>query len=318
MNTPPPSRTLLLLAFATIYLVWGSTYLAIRVAVETLPPFLSAGVRFVVAGILMFGLLAALRVPRPHRQEWRSALITGSLLCVGGNGLVMWAERGISSSLTALIIALTPIWFALLDWVRPNGVRPRPKTVVGILVGFAGVTLLILGQNGNTAHSFQGWSVVALIFAGILWAGGSLYTKHSAPTRSPWMQCAAQMICGGAGLLVLGLCAGEPWRTEWSRISERSLLALGYLIVFGSWIGFSAYVWLLRVTTPSLVSTYAYVNPVIAVFLGRTVLGEDLGPRAWSGAIVILLGVMAITIPESALATAWTRIRRGSKPEPCR
>ena len=303
MNTNlSPSRTLTVTAFAAIYLVWGSTYLAIRVAVETLPPFLSAGARFLVAGGLLFALLAARGITKPSFLEWRNTVVTGALLLVGGNGLVMWAERNMASGLTALIVALAPVWFALLEWLRPGGTRPRLKTVIGIVIGFSGVLLLVTGRGAGTGEVGQVWSALALIIAGISWAGGSLFSKYTPHVKSPWMNAAAQMICGGLGLLLVGVLIGEPWRTEWSQISGRSLAALAYLVVFGSWIGFSAYVWLLKVTTPSRVSTYAYVNPVIAVFLGWALLDEPVTARMLWGALVIIAGVIAITIPEAAFA----------------
>ncbi len=301
---------MLIAAFAAIYVIWGSTYLAIRVAVETLPAFLSAGVRFVIAGSALFTWLALRGTAKPSRAEWKHALITGTLLLVGGNGLVVWAERSLSSGFTALLVALAPVWFALLDWMRPRGERPQLKTIVGIVLGFAGVVLLVRARPG-TAHADAEWvSAAAVIVAGICWAAGSLYSKHAPRSSSPWMTSAAQMICGGAGLLLVGLVIGEPQRTEWSRISGRSLLALSYLIVVGSWIGFSAYVWLLKASTPARVSTYAYVNPVIAVLLGWLLLGETLTSGMLWGAAVILLGVITITVPPVALFHATRRALR--------
>lgn len=295
-NTAQPSRALVLLAFGTIYVVWGSTYLAIRVAVETLPPFLSGAARFLVAGGALLMLLWARKVPLPNAAQWRSSCVAGLLLCVGGNGLVVWAEKSISSSLAALLVALTPMWFALLDWARPNGTRPRWKTLAGIVIGFGGIALLV---NGDASANGSLVAMMAVIVAGISWAAGSLYWKHASNTGSPWMNAATQMICGGAGLLVVGIIFGEPWRTEWSGVSGRSLLALGYLVVFGSWIAFSAYVWLLQVSTPSRVSTYAYVNPVIAVFLGWALLGEVVTSRMFLGMFVVVAGVVIITMPQT-------------------
>src|SRR5688572_23991177 len=232
MKTPTShtSTALLVAAFAAIYLVWGSTYVAIRVVVETLPPFLSAACRFLIAGALLAGLLVWRGTPMPTRSEWRHAAVTGLLLLVGGNGLVMWAEKTIPSGLTAVLIALTPAWFALLDWLRPSGVRPQSKTVVGIIVGFAGVILLV-NARGASAHGAGHWpGALAILIAGVCWAGGSLYSKYNPNTASPWMNSAAQMICGGAGLLLVGVLAWEPFTTDWSRVSARSVAALGYLI----------------------------------------------------------------------------------------
>jgi drug/metabolite transporter (DMT)-like permease len=293
-----PSRTLLVLGFAIVFVVWGSTYLAIRVAVETLPPLLFGAVRFLVAGAAMLALLRIRGVPMPSAAHWKQSCIVGALLLVGGNGLVVWAEKTIPSGLAALLIALTPVWFALLDWLRPGGTAPRFKTVVGIVIGFIGIVLLVNGEaSGSKAHLL---GALALILAGISWAGGSLYSKHVPNTDSPWMNAATQMLCGGAGLFVASLIFGEPFRTDWSAISGRSLAALAYLIVFGSWIAFSAYVWLLQVSTPSRVSTYAYINPVIAVFLGWALLGEVVTGRMFVGMLVVLGGVIIISMPQRA------------------
>ena len=313
MNTKTESqrhRLLVVLAFAAIYLVWGSTYLAIRVAVETLPAFLSAGARFIIAGGVMFAVLAARGMSAPSRAQWRHALVTGTLMLVGGNGLVVWAERTLSSGFTALLIALTPVWFALLDWLRPRGEQPQVKTIAGIIIGFAGV-IVLLRARGSTADLGGEWpSALVIVIAGICWAGGSLYSKYSPNSASPWMNAAAQMICGGVGLLLVGAALGEPARTDWARISGRSLTALAYLIVFGSWIGFSAYVWLLKASTPARISTYAYVNPVIAVLLGWALLGENVTAGMLSGAAVILLGVAIITVPAGSVLSTMRRAAR--------
>lgn len=301
MSTEPsshPPRALVIAAFATIYIVWGSTYLAIRVAVETLPPFLMAGCRFLVAGTALFTWLWLRGVALPDKIHWRNAAITGSLLLTGGNGLVVWSEQTVPSNLAALLIALTPVWFALIDWLRPSGLRPRTQTVVGILVGLSGVVLLVSGPDTALHNSGLNLSgALALALAGLLWAGGSLFSRHSAHPRSPWMNAAAQMMCGGAGLMLLAVLTGEPGRVNKSHVSGQSLAALFYLIVFGSWIAYSAYIWLLKASTPARVATYAYVNPVIAVFLGRFILGELLNARAIWAAMVIVAGVIVTTLP---------------------
>jgi drug/metabolite transporter (DMT)-like permease len=301
---------MLIAAFATIYLLWGSTYTAIRIVVETLPPFLSAAVRFLIAGSLMLVLLAARGTALPSRTVWRHAMVTGTLMLVGGNGLVMWAERTLSSGFTALLIALVPVWFALLDWARPQGVRPQLKTVAGIFVGFIGITLLVQARGGFASMNGQWWGALAIIISGFCWAGGTLCAKYQPNSTSPWMTSAAQMLCGGAGLMLVALVRGEPWHTDWSQVSGRSVAALGYLIVFGSWIAYSAYVWLLHNTTPARLSTYAYVNPIIAVFLGWALLDEKVNAGILWAAAVIVLGVATITVPPSVIATGSRRLAR--------
>lgn len=304
MNTSKPTptaspRTLLIVAFATVYIVWGSTYLGIRVAVETMPPFLMAAARFLIAGIMMFIWLRLQRVTMPNKKQWFHAAIAGVLMLLGGNGLVVWAEQTVSSSLAALLVALTPVWFALLDWVRPGGKRPAIYTFIGIMVGFVGVALLVSGHDASGASAVQNpWGVAALVAAGISWAAGSLWSRYNAKPESAWMNAALQMICGGAALLLLSLFHGEPARFHLAQVSIRSWLSFFYLIVFGSWIAFSAYVWLLKVSTPARVATYAYVNPVIAVILGRLMLNEPLGIRTLWAAAIILAGVIITTLPK--------------------
>ncbi len=288
---PAPGR--LILAFAILYVFWGSTYLAIRVTVQTLPPLLSSAARFLIAGGAMLVFLRLRGVPLPNALQWRRAGVAGLLMLVGGNGLVVWAEKSISSGLAALLVALTPIWFALLDWARPAGVRPQGKTVLGVLIGLSGIVLLV---NGEARVDGLWLGALAVIIAGICWAAGSLYSKHMPSTDSPWMNAATQMVSGGLGLLVVGLLLREPARTDWSAVEARSLFALGYLIVFGSWIAFSAYVWLLQVCSAARVSTYAYVNPAIAVFLGWALLGEQVTGRMFLGMLVIVVGVIIITL----------------------
>lgn len=299
---PPPTRAGVLAAFATVYVVWGSTYLAIRVAVESLPPFLMAGCRFLLAGgaLLVWLLLRGESIPA--NNHWRKAAVPGFLMLVGGNGLVVWAEQTVSSSLAALLVSLTPVWFAAIEWLRPGGKPPEPRTIVGIFVGFSGVILLTSGHGGS-GGPIHLWGVLALMLAGISWAGGSLWSRYHPSPQSPWMNAAMQMICGGAMLLCLGLLTGEGDQLDWATVSAQSLSALGYLIVFGSWIGFGAYVWLLKTSKPAHVATYAYVNPVIALFLGRIVLGETLNAQVLCAAAVILAGVAITTLPK----TRWEK-----------
>jgi drug/metabolite transporter (DMT)-like permease len=315
-NSTQPPRVLVLLAFAVVYIVWGSTYLAIRVVVETIPPFLSAAVRFLIAGVLLMAFLKWRGFTLPTAAQWRHSIVSGLLLSLGGNGLVVWAEQSISSGFAALLVALAPVWFALLDWLRPGGKSPQLKTIGGIAIGFCGVILLVSGRSVSDSHSNSLWAALAVVLAGILWAAGSLFAKYSPNAGSPWMNAAAQMSSGGVGLLFVSILADEHTRVEWSGVSARSWISLLYLIIFGSWIGFTAYVWLLRVSTPSRVSTYAYVNPVIAVFLGWAVLGETVSGRMALGALVVLAGVITITLPGTFFTAAFSRLRGILAPKP--
>jgi drug/metabolite transporter (DMT)-like permease len=288
-------RTLVLAAFAAIYLIWGSTYLGIRFAVESLPPFFMGAARFIIAGTALYAFLRWRGVPGPSRADWMRAGISGLLLLGLGNGGVNWAEQKVASSLAALIIAGTPIWFALFDWFRPGGVRPTPRTVLGILVGFAGVAVLIgYGHNGNSGNTNLS-GVVVLMLASISWAAGSLYAKYSAGSTSTLMTAAQQMLTGGMIMFCMGLALGEARMFQWSTVTSRSMWAFVYLTAVGSLVGFTAYAWLLTVTTSAKVSTYAYVNPVIAVLLGCLIGGEPLTASMVIAAGIIVFAVVVLT-----------------------
>ena len=313
MNTTSaaPARSMLILAFTALYLVWGSTYLAIRVAVETLPPFLMAGTRFVIAGALLYAFMRWRGVEAPGKLHWRNSAISGILLLLGGNGLVVWAELYVSSGLAALIVAVVPLWIALLDWARPSGERPSLKNMIGIAVGFAGVILLVTGKSdGSNGHATHIGGVIALVSACILWAAGSLFMKYNARPSSALLGVGMQMLCGGASQLLVGLLRGEMAQTDFTQFSGKSIAAFIYLVAVGSWIGFSAYIWLLQVCNPSLVATYAYVNPVVAVFLGWWLLDEHLSSQTILAAAVIVVGVCVITLPKNFWEIIKIRLSR--------
>lgn len=303
-------------ALGAVYVIWGSTYLAIRFAVETLPPFLMAGTRFLVAGVVLYAWRRSVGFPAPTASQWRVAIVVGGLMLLGGNGGVVWAEQWIESGTAALIVTTVPFWMVLLDWLRPGGRPPRLLVWVGILVGFGGVALL-LGRPEPGPNYLAG--ALVLVLASVAWAIGSLYTRASA-LPAPLLATAMQMLAGGALLLLAGVLTGEVSRVDPATFSARSLLALGYLIVFGSLIGYSAYVWLLRVTTPSLASTYAFVNPVIAVILGWLLAGEAMNARVAVATAVIAGSVALITLgsparPKSGGATTAAGSGRGAGPQ---
>jgi drug/metabolite transporter (DMT)-like permease len=283
-------------AFAIVYVVWGSTYLAILFAIETLPPFLMAAARFFVAGAALYAWARLFGgATRPSAAQWRATVIVGLLLLLGGNGLVVWAEQRVPSGIAALVIGITPCFMVLLDWLRPNGVRPTLRVVAGLTLGLAGLVWLV-GPDavmGGGRVDFLG--AVALVLASLTWAIGSIYSRH-APMPSPFLSSGMQMLAGGAALLLLGLGVGELGAFDASAVSLRSVFGWIYLIVFGSIVGFSAYIWLLRVSTPARVSTYAYVNPVVAVFLGWLLADELLTLRTMIAAAVIVSGVVLITL----------------------
>src|SRR5213592_537355 len=310
-------RGLLLAAFAAIYLIWGSTYLGIRFAVETIPPFMLGGARFLLAGGILYAWLRFKGVPHPAGFHWRNAAVVGGLLLGVGNGGVNWAEQKVPSSLTALLIAITPLWFVLLDWLRPRGTRPGLQTLLGIVVGFAGVAMLVGDGDALRQHTLDLSAIAALMIASISWASGSLYARYTPKPESSLMAGAMQMLTGGAALFAVGLLSGEVAKCDWSGISSRSVWSFVYLTVVGSLVGFTAFSWLLKVSTPARISTYAYVNPVIAVFLGWAVGGEKLTARILWAAGVIVLGVVIITTGKSTPAQVERKAvdPRGTKPK---
>jgi drug/metabolite transporter (DMT)-like permease len=292
-------RGLVMAAFAAIYLVWGSTYLAIRFAVETIPPFLLGGMRFLAAGSALFLWLRWRGAANPSPSHWRNAAIVGALLLGVGNGCINWAEQRVTSSLTALLVAVTPLWVALLDWWRPRGTRPRLQALLGIAVGFIGVALLVGGPGLLRGTTIDPAGVAAVAVASIAWSCGSIYAKYTPKPESALMAGALQMLAGGACLAVLSVARGEPARFIASNVSAASAWAFVYLTLIGSLVGFTAFSWLLQVSSPSRIATYAYVNPVIAVFLGWALGGETLTARALGAAAVIVLGVVIITSTRS-------------------
>lgn len=292
-----PQRSLVLGAFFIVYVVWGSTYLGIKIAIETIPPLLMAGTRFLVAGGLLYGVLWLRGHRLGGRIAWRDAALVGTALLAGGNGGVTWAEQTVPSGIAALVIGSAPLWFALVDWLRPGGTRPKAQTWVGIAVGFSGVALLAAPGARDQRLDVAGFLI--LLAACLTWASGSIYARHTAKPASPWMAVAAQMLCGGLVLVLAAWAGGEFSRFDPSAVSARSAWAVAYLIVVGSWIGFSAYIWLLKASTPTKVSSYAYVNPVVAVFLGWAVLGEPVTASTLAAAAVIIAGVVVLTVPLS-------------------
>lgn len=297
MPTRRPSRLLVVLAFAAVYILWGSTYLGIRLAIETLPGFLMAAARFSLAGaiLLTFSLLKGQRFVS-SLSEWRKAFLVGALLLLCGNGGVTWAEKYVATGLVALLVSTEPLWVVILNWILTRK-RPNSKVLLGVLIGLAGVTLLVsdgLSQvNGRSWLSLVGGGVV--ILAALGWAAGSVYTNRN-PIKAPTsMASGMQMLAGGSLLLILALASGDAGRLNLSNASWTSIGAFFYLLVFGSLIGFTAYSWLLNNVTPSMATTYAYVNPVVAVFLGWLIAGEPLTSRILVAAAIIISSVILIT-----------------------
>ena len=295
------SRTLLLLSFAAIYLIWGSTYLAIRVAVETLPPFTMAGVRFMVAGGILFSWLAFKGRARATARQWLDNVVVGALLLVGGNGVVVWAEQAIPSGLTTLIISISPLFMVMIDWMLPKGMRPGWATLTGLALGFAGLVLLIGGGiPGGTPIDL--WRCGGLMVACVSWSAGSLYSRYSKNPAEPLTAATLQMIAGGTLMFIIGALRGEMTGLTSAILTPRSVMAWGYLVIAGSLMAFPAYVYLLKHTTPARISTYAYVNPVVAVFLGWLILHEPVSTRTLIASAIIVVAVAIITTQKAKAA----------------
>jgi drug/metabolite transporter (DMT)-like permease len=297
-HTPARTTTLVLVAFAAVYLVWGSTYLAIRIGVESFPPLILAGLRHFTVGILLYPIFRKKTGIRPTAAHWRTAAITGALLLVVGNGGVSWAELTVPSGITALLVATVSLWLVVVDWLRPGGVRPASRVTMGLLMGFAGMALLVGPAHLGGSERVDPRGAAVLVAASLAWACGSLYSKHGGMPSSPMLGVAMQSFAGGVILLVVALITGEFRELHLGTVPVRSWLALGYLVVFGSGIGFSAYIYIIHKSTAARVSTYAFVNPVVALFLGWLIAGEAITLRTAIAAAVILTAViLVITAP---------------------
>jgi len=283
------------IALIALYIVWGSTYLGIRIAIETIPPFFHAGVRFLISGLILVIWQRSAGHALPTRKQWISTAIIGSLLLLGGNGLVAWAEQFIPSGIAALIISSSPMFLVIGEAIRPNGVKPNWQGIVGILIGFAGIFILIgPSEISGSATKLNPLGIAALLAAELFWSTGSIYSKSVDLPKSSLMNTGAQMLMGSISLFIVSLVSGELHGWDVTAVSARSLYGLLYLILVGSLVGFVSYGWLLQNAPISLVSTYAYVNPIVAVFLGTWLASEPLEPRIWLAAGIIVGSVIFI------------------------
>src|SRR5882762_5211533 len=298
---PSASRTstLVIVAFGLVYVVWGSTYLAIRVGIESFPPLLLAGSRHLLTGFILYPILRWKTGVRPTAAQWRMSFITGFLLLCVGNGGVCLAERTVPSGVAALLVATVSLWMVLIDWLRPGGTRPGARVVAGLLLGFSGLALLVGPKNLGGSGRVDPFGVGLLVVASLAWASGSVYSKHAGGlSGSPLLGAAMQSLAGGVSLWIAGIASGEVSALHWSAISARSWAAMAYLIVFGSMVGFTAYIYILKKSTATRVATYAFVNPVVALFLGWLLIGESINLRTIIAAAVILTAVLlVITAP---------------------
>ncbi len=308
-----PSRTQVVLAFLTLYLVWGSTYLAIKWVVEDVPPFVAATMRHGVAGLVLFLWATRRGVRWPTVAECRVALVVGTLLLAVGNGLVNWAGSRVPSGLTSLIVASLPIWMVALEWWR-EGVVPTRRTLAGVALGSAGIAALVWTAGGIGAARGSALSTLlgtaALLCASCSWALGSFISRRAARHPDGVFATSLEMLAASAVLLLVSVLVGDVAALEPHTVGRRAWLSLAYLIVFGSIMGFSAYTFLLRVTSPSKVSTYAYVNPLVAVFLGTTLGGEALTPGLLMAAGLVLAAVVLITLPTTRMVRRTVGVQR--------
>jgi drug/metabolite transporter (DMT)-like permease len=306
-----PRTTLIWTAMGAVYVIWSTTYLAIKVVNETLPTLLATSIRFLVAGSVLYGL--AIRRgdrlgDRPTRTNWRAAGVVAALLLVCGNGGVAWGERTIPSGLAALVIATVPLWIAVIDRIVYHHRQP-PLVLGGLVLGFVGAAILVQGSIEGHVDTA---GLLTVVGASICWATGSLYQRRAALPRRPFVGAGMQMLIAGVILLALSALTGEFGRIDTSKISRASVLAVVYLIVFGSWLGFTSYLWLLRNARTSLVSTYAYVTPVGAVLLGAVFLNETITARTIVAGLLIIAAVAIIISAGSVARAAEARSNTGS------
>jgi drug/metabolite transporter (DMT)-like permease len=287
-------RTKVLAAFITLYIVWGATFLGMRYAVAEIPPMLMAGTRFVISGLLMYAFVRQRGEPNPTPTQWRAAAIAGTLLIIG-NTATAAATRRIPSGVTGLFVGLTPCWFVLFDWMRPKGVAPRPEVIFGLLGGLAGIALLVGPSRLTGTESLDLIGVAAVIIGSLIWAAGSIYSRYAPRTDSAIMMTAAQLLVGGAVVTIAAVLTGDLSGFHVSAVTSRGWLAYGYLIAFGSFLGFTAYTYILKESTPARIATYAYVNPIVAVFVGWALGGEPLTRRVLISAAIIIGAVVMIT-----------------------
>ena len=288
-----PSRVALVAAFAAVYLIWGSTYLAIRWGVAEIPPFLMAGVRFLAAGTVFVALAFHWGAARPTGYHWLTTALIGLLMATGGNGLVSWALQRIPSGIGALLVAMVPFWVALADWLRPRGARPPGQVILGLAIGFTGVALLVNPSDIGGARSLDAVGAGAVIVASLLWAAGSVYSRYAPQPTSHWLSAGMQMLGGGAVLLVISAVSGEWAALDWSTVSPTAFGAWIYVAAFGS-VAYGSYLWLLKASTPPKAATYAYVNPVIALILGYLLAGETLTLWSFGCSTVVVIGVLLV------------------------
>jgi drug/metabolite transporter (DMT)-like permease len=298
VNQQRASRAQIIAAFASIYIIWGSTYLAIRYAIETIPPFIMGGTRFLVSGVLLYIWARNRGAPRPAKLHWRNAVIAGGFLLLGGNGAVVWAEQFVPSGLTALLVSILPFWLVIIEWVRPPRKRPSCAVLIGLGLGFIGIIVLVGPGNMGGHGDVRPLGALVLILGSLSWAIGSFWSRDAELPKSGLLTTGMEMLGGGALLIIVGVLSGELSHFV-VHVSRVSTLGLVYLITFGSLLGFTSYIWLLDKVSPAHLGTYAYVNPIVAVMLGWAIAGETLSIRTAIAAAIVICAVALITTARS-------------------
>jgi drug/metabolite transporter (DMT)-like permease len=287
---------MVLIAFAAVYVLWGSTYFFIRIGVETIPPFVLAGIRHIAIGLIFYPLFRYQSREKPTPAQWRTTIITGLLLLLCGNGALSWAETRVPSGIASLLVATVSLWMVILDWLRPGGCRPSPRVLIGFVLGFAGIALLVGPSHLGGSERVNPLGAVVLILGSLAWAAGSIYSRHHPVPQSPLLGVAMQSLAGGAGLWIVAAATGELHQFHPAQVTLRSWLAVLYLFSFGSALGFSAYIYILKHSTASRVATYAFVNPVVALFLGWSLGGEAITLRTLVASGTILAAVLLVIL----------------------
>jgi drug/metabolite transporter (DMT)-like permease len=290
-----PKKIWIILAFAALYVIWGSTYLGILFAIQSIPPFLMAGARFFLAGVIMYAIARWSGAPKPERSTWKSAAIIGGCLLLGGNGGVTISEKWVPTGLAALLVATVPIYIALLGWLSGTASRPTPMVWLGLIGGFIGVGVLVGPAFTNSHGNHLAFGMSILLFSSLIWSIGSLFSRRLKHSSSLILGAGQQMICGGALLILAGLALGEYRQFDVGNITSLSIAAFIYLVLIGALVGYTAYFYLLRHCEPAKVATYAYINPIVAILLGTFFAGEHLSLRTLIGAGLII-GSVAVVI----------------------
>ena len=304
-------RTATIVALACVYIFWGGTYLGMKYAIESIPPFLMAGARFMLAGGILYGIMRLRGASRPTALQWRNGAIVGGLLLLGGNGVVAFAEQVVPSSIASLLIGMVPLWITGINYLLDRR-KPTVGALGGIVLGLIGIAVLVWQpSNASDQPMLHIPGIIAIILASISWATGTVASKRIDLPRQPLLSTGIQMLCGGAMLLVVALLHGDLRGFQIASVTPTSWAALGYLVVFGSLIGFTAYIWLFKNADPFIASTYAYVNPIVALFLGWLIAGEQIGLNAIIAAIIIISSVVMITVFRQNTPAGSTAMQEG-------